>query len=223
MCDDVQRRAPRLVDQPRPEPERFRRIWQIVEDIARTPGKTRRQLARQFNLSERQLQSDLNVIRQPMGLPLVRRHGYRFAGDEGDAGTVFSLAEAQLLLMLLKRAAHDPSLPVERVQGLMLKLPLLFPLHLRPLVARTLEAADGATRQHEVFAALADALLRKSYVTLHYPMGCGAVPLPDPIVQPEVLFPYLNSWHLIGPCRQRGRVMVFDLGPVVAVTQASAL
>ncbi len=117
MREDVQRRVPRLVDQPRPEPERFRRIWQIVEDIARTPGKTRRQLAHQFNLSERQLQSDLNVIRQPMGLPLVRRHGYRFAGDEGDAGTVFSLAEAQLLLMLLKRAAHDPSLPVERVRG----------------------------------------------------------------------------------------------------------
>ncbi|MBV9356066.1 MAG: hypothetical protein JO023_11140 [Chloroflexi bacterium] len=218
MSEVVRRRMPRLVGQARPEPERFRRIWQLVEDIARTPGKTRRQLAHQFNLSERQLQSDLNVIRQPMGLPLVRRHGYRFAGDVGDAGSVFSLAEAQLLLMLLKRAAHDPGLPGERVQGLMLKLPLLFPLHLRPLVAKTLDAADGATPQQEVFATLADALLRKSYVKLHYPIGCLAVPLCDPIVQPEVLFPYLDSWHLIGPCRQRGRVMVFDLGPVVAVT-----
>ena len=42
----------------------------------------------------------------------------------------------------------------------------------------------------------------------------------EPIVQPEVLFPYLKSWHLIGTCRQRGRIMVFDLDNVVAVTAA---
>ena len=41
-----------------------------------------------------------------------------------------------------------------------------------------------------------------------------------PIVLPEVLFPYLKSWHVIGTCRQRGRMMVFDLDSVVAVTAA---
>ena len=39
-------------------------------------------------------------------------------------------------------------------------------------------------------------------------------------MQPEVLFPYCKSWHLIGTCRQRGRIMVFDLDNVVAVTAA---
>ena len=48
----------------------------------------------------------------------------------------FSLAEAQLLLMLLRRAAHDASLPVDRLRSLMVKLPYLFPLHLRPLLRR---------------------------------------------------------------------------------------
>ena len=41
--------------------ERFRRIWQLVEDIARAPGKSRKELAAQFALSERQVQADLNV------------------------------------------------------------------------------------------------------------------------------------------------------------------
>lgn len=215
-----------LADHKRLAAERFRRIWQLVEDIARAPGKSRKELAAQFALSERQVQADLNVIRREMGLPLVRRQGYRFLTDGQDSGPAFSLAEAQLLLMLLRRAAHDPSLPVDRLRSLMVKLPYLFPLHLRPLVAKTLEAASAAdrgTRQQEIFGALAEALLRKSYVKLHYPAGDPVSAIQEPIVQPEVLFPYCKSWHLIGMCRQRDRMMVFDLDSVVAVTSAAGV
>jgi predicted DNA-binding transcriptional regulator YafY len=206
--------------------ERFRRIWQLVEDIARTPGKSRKELAAQFALSERQVQADLNVIRREMGLPLVRKQGYRFLTDPQETGPQFSLAEAELLLMLLRRAALDPSLPIERLRALMLKLPFLFPLHLRPLVTRTLEGTNGTGRgghQQEIFAALSEALLRKSYVKLHYSAGEPVTAIHEPIVQPEVLFPYSKSWHVIGNCRQRGRVMVFDLDNVVAVTPAAGL
>ncbi len=158
-----------------------------------------------------------------MNLPLVRRQGYRFVTDAPNSGPQFSLAEAQLLLMLLRRAAHDSSLPSDRLRSLMAKLPYLFPLHLRPLVAKTLEAANASERggrQQEIFAALAEALLRRSYVKLHYPAGDPVSSIQEPIVQPEVLFPYCKSWHLIGNCRQRGRMMVFDLDNVVAVTTA---
>jgi predicted DNA-binding transcriptional regulator YafY len=205
--------------------ERFRRIWQLVEDIASTPGKSRKELANQFALSERQVQADLNVIRREMNLPLVRRQGYRFLIDTSETGPQFSLAEAQLLLMLLRRAAHDSSLPMDRLRSLMTKLPFLFPLHLRPVVAKTLEVASaperGGGRQQEIFAVLAEALLRKSYVKLHYPAGDPVSAIQEPIVQPEVLFPYCQSWHLIGTCRQRNRMMVFDLDNVVAVSAAA--
>src|SRR5258707_10210343 len=103
--------------------ERFRRIWQLVEDIACQPGKSRKELAGQFSLSERQVQADLNVIRREMGLPLVRRQGYRFLTDPEDSGPQFSLAEAQLLLMLLRRAAHDPRLSVGRLPSPVQKPP----------------------------------------------------------------------------------------------------
>ncbi|HEY7270561.1 MAG TPA: WYL domain-containing protein [Dehalococcoidia bacterium] len=204
--------------------ERFRRIWQLVEDIASYPGKSRKELANQFALSERQVQADLNVIRREMNLPLVRRQGYRFLIDTSGTGPQFSLEEAQLLLTVLRRAAHDPSLPMDRLRSLMAKLPYLFPLHLRPLVIKTLEAvsaSDRGGRQQEIFAALAEALLRKSYVKLHYPAGDPVSAIQEPIVQPEVLFPYLQSWHLIGTCRQRNRIMVFDLNNVMAVSAAA--
>jgi hypothetical protein len=40
-------------------------------------------------------------------------------------------------------------------------------------------------------------------------------------VRPELLLPYLNSWYLIGECRQRNRTMMFNLDAVTAVTLAA--
>ena len=77
--DDVFSAA--FADHKRLVAERFRRIWQLVEDIASEPGKSRKELAGQYSLSERQVQADLNVIRREMNLPLVRRQGYRFVTD----------------------------------------------------------------------------------------------------------------------------------------------
>ena len=193
--------------------------------LPRDPGKSRKELANQFALSERQVQADLNVIRREMGLPLVRRQGYRFLTDTPDTGPQFSLAEAQLLLMLLRRAAHDPSLPVDRLRSLMVKLPFLFPLHLRPLVAKTLEAANGVGSRRSAAGDLRRAGRSAAAQELREAALSGGrsrvSSIQEPIVQPEVLFPYCKSWHLIGTCRQRGRMMVFDLDNVVAVTAAA--
>ena len=172
--------------------ERFRRIWQLVEDIASYPGKSRKELANQFALSERQVQADLNVIRREMNLPLVRRQGYRFLIDTSGTGPQFSLEEAQLLLTVLRRAAHDPSLPMDRLRSLMAKLPYLFPLHLRPLVIKTLEAVVGIGPRRPPAGNLRragrSALLRKSYVKLHYPAGDPVSAIQEPMYSRRYFF-----------------------------------
>jgi predicted DNA-binding transcriptional regulator YafY len=205
--------------------DRFRRIWHIVEDIAETPGKSRRELADKFHLSERQVQADLNIIRTDMRLPLVRRQGYRFMAEGAPHGGegCFDLREAQLLVMILRQATKDRSIPSDRLASLMRKLPAMFPAHLQPLVQRTLEAvtAPRSGQQQQVFAALADGLLRGAYVKLHYPPGDMSSPLPEPIVKPELLLPYLSSWYLIGENKQRNRTMMFNLDAVTAVTLAA--
>jgi predicted DNA-binding transcriptional regulator YafY len=207
--------------------DRFRRIWHIVEDIAETPGKSRRELADKFHLSERQVQADLNIIRTDMRLPLARRQGYRFVreNDQGGGEGCFDLREAQLLVMILRQAMRDRSIPADRLQSLMKKLPGMFPAHLQPLVDRTLEAVSTprSGQQQHVFAALADGLLRGAWVKLHYPPGDMSSPLAEPIVHPELLLPYLDSWYLIGEVRQRSRTMMFNLDAVTAVTVATTV
>lgn len=200
--------------------DRFRRIWMVVEDIAQTPGKSRRELADKFHLSERQVQADLNIIRCDMRLPLIRRQGYRFVSEGPNTGAGCpDLREAQLLVMVLRQAQKDRSVPTDRLRSLMAKVPAMFPPHLTPLIERTLEAVTGRPgKEQQVIAALGDALLRGSYVKLHYPPGDMSSPLAEPTVQPELLLPYLSSWYVIGRCEQRNRTMMFNLTSVAAVT-----
>jgi predicted DNA-binding transcriptional regulator YafY len=200
--------------------DRFRRIWRIVEDIAHTPGKTRRQLAEKFALSERQVQADLNIIRSEMGLPLVRRGGYRFLADPASNIPSLTLREAQLLLLGLQQLSRDRSVLQQELKELFRKLPAVFPPHLRPLVQKTLDSSNNATnlRQQQIFNTLAEATLHRGQVRLHYQAGDPSSPIAEPIVQAELLLPYLDSWYLVGECQQRQRLMMFDLEGVTAVT-----
>jgi predicted DNA-binding transcriptional regulator YafY len=204
--------------------DRFRRIWHLVEAIAETPGQTRRELSDRFHLSERQVQADLNIIRTDMRLPLVRRQGYRFADEGAPSGQGCpDLREAQLLVMIVRQATRDRSIPPERLTSLLAKLPAMFPVHLRPLVRRTLDAVAGPRtgQEQQVIAALADALLRGVWVTLHYPPGDPSAPVAEPVIRPELLLPYLRSWYVIGHSVRRNRTVMLSLDAVMAVTQAA--
>lgn len=197
--------------------DRFQRIWQIVEFIAREPGKSRKELAERFALSERQVQADLNVIRAEMRLPLVRRQGYRFVNQEGGPTGVLELQEAQLLLLLLRRAQVERSVPADHLGRLIDKLPTLFPPHLQPLIGKMVKGGPNRKRQQEFFETLTRAILNGTDVRLHYPRGSSASPVAEPEVKPSLLLPYQDSWYLIGTCKQRNRLMMFELDAVDGV------
>lgn len=205
---------------------RFRRVWAIVQAIADEPGASRHELSVRFHISQRQVQDDLEIIRDDMRLPLVRRQGYRFVA-EGMTGTGgFDLHEALLLVMILRRSVKDRSIPSELLASMLAKLPAMFPPHLQPLAGRTLEAVAGpATGAHQVFAALVDALLRGVRVRLHYPSGMSDVPYDDrtPVVLPELLLPYADNWYVIGEIgfQRKSLVRMLNLDGVSAVTLAA--
>jgi predicted DNA-binding transcriptional regulator YafY len=148
------------VDRKRLVADRFQRIWQIVEFIAREPGKSRHELAERFSLSERQVQADLNVIRSEMRLPLVRRQGYRFVNEEGGPVGILELQEAQILLLLLRQAQTDSTVPAEHLSRLISKLPALFPPHLQPLIDKMVHGGNSRRRQQEFFQTLTRAMLQ---------------------------------------------------------------
>lgn len=206
---------------------RFVRIWALVQEIADRPGQSRQQLAQKFFLSERQAQADLNIIRIDMRLPLVRRQGYRFADDGAatgaTAGAVFGLAEAQLLVMVLRMAVRDRSLPKDALVSMMARLPGVFPVHLQPVVGKTVQALMAPPSQgQQVFLALAEALVRGQRSRLHYQCGLSPVSVDEPVVRPSLLLPYLDEWYVLGECLHDGHERMLPLTDVRAVTLAEA-
>ena len=52
------------------------------------------------------------------------------------------------------------------------------------------------------------------------PTPRGSTPaIVEPEVKPELLMPYCDSWYLIGTCKQRNRLMMFDLDSVDGVNE----
>lgn len=207
-------------------PDRIRRVWRIVEDIALEPGKGRKQIAEKYAMSERQVQADLNLIRSDMHLPLIRKQGYRFEAPRNSVATALSMREAQLLLLAVRHLGRDRPAFQRELASLLRKLPSLFPPHLRLLADQAIDAtvkprsprADDRRDEDLMFATLTEAAVRRRQVQLHYPPNDPASPIRDPIVRAELLVPYGESWYLIGQCQQKDRLMMFNLETVTAVT-----
>lgn len=191
-------------------------MWSIVEHIAEHPGQGRSELAEQFSLSERQFQADLDVIRGQIGLPIVRSHGYRFA-DAPAPGHALALADLVALAPMIQQALADPAASRDPVLALADRLPSLFSPALRNLARATLCPPPGMTLDSAAFLLLAAARLRAQPVRLQYVPGTAPGFAAEPIVVPQVLMPYEESWYIIGPCQQLQRVGLFSLDAVEAI------
>jgi len=180
--------------------DRFRRIWQVVMEIADHPGHSRRRLADQFNLSERQIQADLIIIRDDIHLPLVRRHGYRFSGEGVATGLgAIDLHEAQLLVMILRKALADKTIPRRRLNSLMDKLPVVFPPHVQPIATTLIDAIRDSETTGQMFTVLADAILTNSLLCLRVQHSDYIATM---TIRPELLLPYRRRWYVVGEERK---------------------
>lgn len=204
--------------------DRLSRIWAIVEHIAENPGTSRRKLAERYSLSERQVQEDLRVIREELRFPLVRRKGYRFSAGEDHVALDFSFSEARVLIAALKAAAAERNAPQEALRSLLAKLPAVFPLHLQPLIRKSLDSLGNPepALEEKVFLTLTEALFEQRPAKLHLSPRVASL-APDPVVEPHLLMPYLGAWYLVGRCRQKRRTMMFKVESIEAVTVASKM
>jgi predicted DNA-binding transcriptional regulator YafY len=195
--------------------DRLFRLWAIVEYIASHPGCGRRELARRFALSERQLQADLRLIRRELALPLVRRQGYRFAVSP-EASAAFTLADAYLLGQALEHAQAAALAPEAAVRALGRKLLAVCPVHLRPLLGSMLPGAErtAGPAERAVLHRLGQAAYLGLAVRLHRRRAPGGST--EPVVTPELLLRYGGNWYLLGQCQQTRRARAFRLDQVTA-------
>ncbi len=209
-----------------PNPEEYRRTRRIVDlllRIANQPHRwTRRALAAHYEVSEQQMDKDLQLIRHGLVMPLGHtRQGYYFERLTSLPTLSLSLAEALALLLAARLGQQMPGISRTDLAAAIARVEALLPPELLPLVGGLANGADANGSRGGILRDLQLAIAERSRLRLLYRSASHARPTaavagPDlpptgRVVDPYTLLPYLKSWYLVGYCHQRREVRIFKV------------
>ncbi len=168
-----------------PNPEEYRRTRRIVELlmlITRQPRRwTRRALAERYELSEKQIDKDVLLLRHGLRMPL--RHspdGYYFDGPVALPTLTLTLPEALSLLLAARLGYTMPGVPRGDLAAAIARVEALLPEELLPLVGGLDRSSrgDGSSSGflRELQLSIAErAQLRIAYRSASHPQAAAAV------------------------------------------------
>ena len=195
------------------------RIWALAEYIYGHPGVTRSVLAHRFSVSERQVQSDMTLMRKDLALPLNRSHGYHLGAGAVDQATL-SMRDISTLFQVIDRALRDQSISRKELNATVGRLVEAFPPHLQQLARGTLspEAAVDGRPASPLLASLVTALVERQPVKLRFASSPGPGHPIESILKPEVLLPYQGDWYVVGWFEAHKRYVMLVLNGLRTVT-----
>jgi predicted DNA-binding transcriptional regulator YafY len=208
---------PRL-GRPYQETRRISRILELIQIITALPGRCRRRdLAARFEISERMIQKDLDVIRNGLKLTLGRSaEGYRFDDLPRLPAVGFSFAEGISLLLAVEAGRRNTGIGTADLEAAIGRLRGLFPPE---FIRRTHELGRGAAKgkpvsaEHrpQMLALLQRAVLEGRKVRIRYSTSSRGGEENIRIVHPYHVLSYVRSWHLVAYCERREKVLTFKV------------
>jgi predicted DNA-binding transcriptional regulator YafY len=198
------------------ETRRMARLLKLVQYIANAPRQwTRQRLAAHFEVSERQITKDLELLRQ--GLHLDARHarnGYYFEHVPRLPTVAFSFEEALALLLAVQAGSGLVGVDTAALAAAVGRLGSLFPIDLRPIVRAADTVTMTATNRATLLALLQRAIGQCRQVWLEYHAASRGGAISQRAIDPYAIVPYGKSWHLIGYCHLREAIRLFKLDRV---------
>jgi len=202
------------------ETKRTARVLEMVQIIALAPRRYhRRDLAERFEVSERMIQKDLEVICHGLRLPLLRSpDGYYFERMPQLPALQCTFPEALALFMAVQVARRVSGIGSAELTAAVARLETLFPAEFAPLLRQITSApATFARREHrqQMLLLLHRALLMGQKVHMVYETRSRGGERKERIVHPYHILPYVRSWHLIAYCELRNQVLVFKVDRIL--------
>jgi predicted DNA-binding transcriptional regulator YafY len=197
--------------------EETKRVARVLDIIARVSARprvwTRRALAQAFEISERRLQEDLDIIVHRLRLPLAHcRSGYYFTDTKPLPAVTFAFGEAVALLLAASVGRATAGVDSAELAAALSRLEGLFPVELRRLLAAFGNggpADEQSERRQRVLEVLHEAIATRTSVRMRYATASRQGAQSEREVDPYVLVPYLRSFHLVAYCHLRGEVRIF--------------
>lgn len=199
-----------------PETTRVSRILEIIWNISRSPRTwTRRRLAEQFEVSERMITNDLEVIKHGLKFDLEndRGRGYYFARVPQLPSVSYSLSEALALVLAAQSARRIGGIPHADLSSAIARLSSVFPPEMRSLIERLDSGESGSAYEHreEMLAICTQAVSGNRRLRITYAAASRDDEETTRVVDPYAVVPYVRSWHLIAYCHLRKDVRTFKL------------
>ncbi|MBK8048902.1 MAG: WYL domain-containing protein [Anaerolineales bacterium] len=198
------------------ELKRTSRIIEMVRMIANAPERyNRKALADRFEISERMIGKDLEVIRHGLKLPLLHsKQGYSFENTPHLPLLQYSFSEALALLSAVQAALQMAEIGSPDLAAAIARLEALFPAEFVPLlrqVSRPAPATAHGQHRQQMFILLNRALLGQNKVDMHYETASRGGDITERVVRPYAIMPYVRSWQLIAYCETRSAILMFKL------------
>ncbi|MEZ4523201.1 MAG: WYL domain-containing protein [Thermomicrobiales bacterium] len=207
-----------------PETTRIARILEMVWLISRQPRHwTRAALAEKFEISERMVTQDIQVIRHGLVFDLQSAYGegYYFPSLPSLPAVSYSLPEALALILAAQSARQLSGISQSDLATAIARLSAVIPDELREMVER-LGASTPSTPadDHRQFllAAVSHAISLRRQIHISYASASRDGAETERTVDPYAIVPYLRSWHMIGYCHLRDDVRVFKLDRIGDIT-----
>ncbi|RMH05450.1 MAG: WYL domain-containing protein [Nitrospirae bacterium] len=205
------------------ETKRIARILEIVQMIAVAPQRYRRQdLANRFEVSERMIGKDLEVIRHGLKLSLARsRSGYFFEETPNMPAVQYTFAEALALLLTLQAARQMTGVSSAELASATARIEALFPIEFRPILRQmAVPLPMTAKREHrqQMLKLLNLALLQRRKLDIVYQTGSRGGAISERVIHPYHIMPYVRSWQLIAYCERRQDILMFKVDRIHKAT-----
>jgi len=205
------------------ETKRTSRILELVQIIATAPQRyLRRDLAHRFEISQRMIQKDLEVIRHGLKLPLLHSpKGYYFDKVPRLPALQYTFAEALALLLAVQAARQVSGISSAELAAAVARLEALFPPEFTPLLRQAVgQPVITAQREHRrrMLMLLNRALLEGRKVQMVYETRSRGGAVSERVVYPYHIMPYVRSWQLIAYCERRETVLMFKVDRIQEAT-----
>jgi len=206
------------------ETTRIARVLDIVWHINSAPRYwTRKRLADKFEVSERSITSDLELIKHRLNFDLAndRGNGYYFSRVPQLPSVSYSVAEALALILAARAARQFAGVPQRDLSLAITRLSSVIPGELRAMVEQIANDGVGESDPHreEILSRCSQAISVGHSLNLVYAAASANGAETERRIDPYAVFPYDRSWHVVGYCHLRDDVRVFKVDRIRSASQ----
>lgn len=198
------------------ETTRIARVLDIIWRISTAPNYwTRKRLAEQFEVSERSITGDLELIRHRLRFDVrsERGKGYYFASIPSLPSVSYSIPEALALILSAQVGRQFAGIPQHDLSSAVARLSSVIPEELRSMVEGLSPGAESYRDSHreKILQVCSRAIASQRSMEVTYAAASHDGHVTTRRVDPYAVFPYVRSWHVVGYCHLRDDVRIFKV------------